>query len=131
MFTVSSEKDRTIDSASLVLAGLFPPQNHQVWNEELPWQPIPVYIIPKPRDYLIIAEEICPRFEKALKDYQQTPKVQELLETNRELFEYLEMHAGQPIRNIEQLKDLHGTLEVEAHLNKTYVYSSDFDGIFE
>lgn len=120
MFTLSSELDRTIDSASLVLAGLFPPHNHQVWNEELPWQPIPVYIMPKSTDYLIIVEGICPRFEKALREYQQTPKVQALLKTNRELFEYLETHAGQPIRNIEQLKDLHGTLDVEDHMNKTY-----------
>lgn len=120
MFTVSSAIDRTINSASLVLAGLFPPQNNQVWNKEILWQPIPVYIIPRSRDYLIVVEGICPLFEKTLEEYQKTPNVLALLERNRELFEYLETHAGQPIRSIEQLKELHGTLEVEHLMNKTY-----------
>lgn len=62
---------------------------------------------------------MCPRFEKSLEEYQKSPEVQILLERNRELFNYIGTHAGQPIRNIEQLKDLHGTLEVEHLMNKT------------
>lgn len=54
VFAVSSELDRTINSASLVLAGLFPPQNDEIWNKDLLWNPIPVYIVPRSRDYLII-----------------------------------------------------------------------------
>lgn len=33
---------RTRISALLVLAGLWPPKGDQVWNDELPWLPIPV-----------------------------------------------------------------------------------------
>lgn len=33
---------RTRKSALLVLAGLWPPKADQIWNSELPWQPIPV-----------------------------------------------------------------------------------------
>lgn len=119
VFTVSSAVDRTINSASLVLAGLFPPQNNQIWNEDLPWQPIPVYAIPHRTDYLIAAEKACDRYQQELKNYEQSPKIKALIEKHRELFDYAEKHAGQPIRTLDELKDLHGTLEVERQLNKT------------
>lgn len=41
IYTQASEYERTIASASLVLAGLFPPKNNQIWNKDLLWQPIP------------------------------------------------------------------------------------------
>lgn len=33
---------RTRKSALLVAAGLWPPRGEQIWNSQLPWQPIPV-----------------------------------------------------------------------------------------
>ncbi|KAG8338349.1 hypothetical protein J6590_000008 [Homalodisca vitripennis] len=35
--------DRTMASAATLLAGLYPPQAHQLWNPEIPWQPVPIY----------------------------------------------------------------------------------------
>lgn len=119
MHTISSEIERTINSAALVLAALFPPKNDQIWNKHLLWQPIPVYAIPKHMDSLIVAEKQCDRYQNLIKEFEKTPEVQALYQKNQALFEYLEQHAGIPIRTIEQLKDLHGTLDVERMMNKT------------
>ncbi|CAD5234731.1 unnamed protein product [Bursaphelenchus xylophilus] len=35
--------NRTITSAQVVLAALFPPRAQQVWNNQLKWQPVPVH----------------------------------------------------------------------------------------
>ncbi|CAJ0939622.1 unnamed protein product, partial [Mesorhabditis belari] len=37
------EDNRTSDSAALMLAGLYPPSESQIWNPELLWNPIPLH----------------------------------------------------------------------------------------
>lgn len=119
VYAISSEYDRTINSALLVLAGMLPPKSNEIWNENLLWQPIPVHVIPRAKDHLIVAEKVCPQLEAALDEYRQTPEIKALLEKHRKLFEHLEKNAGQPIRTLEHLKDLHGVLDVERLKNKT------------
>lgn len=47
----SSDIDRCLMSAELVLAGLFPPSKEEMWNNlNLKWQPIPVHTIPNEYD---------------------------------------------------------------------------------
>ncbi|CAH2283030.1 prostatic acid phosphatase isoform X2 [Pelobates cultripes] len=46
----SSNVDRTIMSAQANLAGLFPPAGEQIWNPNLPWQPIPVHMVSPSED---------------------------------------------------------------------------------
>lgn len=47
----SSDTDRTLMSAELFLAGMFPPSEEEMWNHEnLHWQPIPVHTVPSSCD---------------------------------------------------------------------------------
>lgn len=116
---VSSDLDRTINSANLVLAAMFPPTDNQIWNEHLLWQPIAAHTIPAKMDYLITGEEACTHYLNALKEYENSTEIRALKETNQQLFDYVEEHAGQPVRTIQHLKDIHGTLDVEYEQNKT------------
>ena len=118
---ISSGFDRTINSANLVLAGMFPPKDIQIWNEQLLWQPTAVHSIPDPIDYYISGEMACARYLKARLDYGRSPEVQAFIDEHKELFEYVEKHTGTPIRTIEEIKDIYEILDVENRLNKTYV----------
>lgn len=40
--TVTTKVDRCFQSAALLLAGLYPPKGHQIWNQKLRWQPVPI-----------------------------------------------------------------------------------------
>ena len=39
----STREERTYMSAATLLAGLYPPKTYQIWNPDVPWQPIPIY----------------------------------------------------------------------------------------
>lgn len=120
MYVLSSDYDRTINSANLVLAGLFPPTGNQIWNDDLLWQPIAVHSIPKKMDYLIHAGA-CDRYHKARKQLEESAEVRSLKEQHRDLFEFVDKYSGQPILTIERMKDLYETLLAENETNKTYV----------
>nr|XP_018915797.1 PREDICTED: testicular acid phosphatase homolog [Bemisia tabaci] len=46
IFVSTLNTDRIIISGQLVLAGLYPPVGIQIWNTDLPWQPIPLHFVP-------------------------------------------------------------------------------------
>ena len=50
LYVISSDLDRTIMSAQLVMVGMFPTQNGTSWNPHLPWQPIPIRTLPYHED---------------------------------------------------------------------------------
>lgn len=98
---------------------MFPPKNDQVWNDNLLWQPIAVHSIPASIDYYIYVNGACQRYLKARRDYEKSPAIQTLVETHKDLFQYVEKHAGKPIQIIEDLKEVYETLHIERMLNKT------------
>lgn len=116
---LASDRDRTINSASLVVAAIFGCKGNQIWNEQLLWQPIAVHSIPKPIDYYLHVESGCPRYLKARRDYEVSPEIRAIIEPHKELLQYIEKHAGKPIRTIENIKDVYETLNIERKLNKT------------
>jgi len=52
VYVRSTDYNRTLMSAYCNLAGLFPPQGSQVWNEKISWQPIPVHTVTKDSDHV-------------------------------------------------------------------------------
>lgn len=56
----SSDYDRTKMSLQLVLAGLFPPNDRQRWNDNIAWQPIPTMYISRVDDNFFLSDE-CPK----------------------------------------------------------------------
>lgn len=89
----------------------------------MPWQPIAVHSIPLSLDYFINADHACKRWIEARGEHLQSGKILKILKDNKELIQHLEEQTGEPVRTMEFIKDIHEALEIERHLNKTWVNS--------
>lgn len=119
VYVQSTDVDRTLMSAESNLAGLFPPNGGQIWNDHLLWQPIPIHTIPEYSDYVLAAKKPCARYNYEMKKYEESPEIRSLLEKFQHLMRYLEENAGKPIRSFNDVQSLHNTLWIENLKNKT------------
>uniref|UniRef100_A0A1B6L861 acid phosphatase n=1 Tax=Graphocephala atropunctata TaxID=36148 RepID=A0A1B6L861_9HEMI len=92
---LSTLTDRTLQSAELFLAGLFPPSGFQVWNKDLLWQPVPVFPNLLDRNDMVMQSgpNLCPKFREA----QNKPEKQFEQENDSELddlVEYVQPYLG-------------------------------------
>ncbi len=119
IYVRSSDVDRTLMSAMSNLAGLYPPQDGQVWNPDLLWQPIPVHTLPVDEDNVISNHAKCSKLEKLEKALDEDPEIKSLVDANAWLFQYLTEHSGANITNLWDIDYLFDVLFIEKLYNKS------------
>ncbi|XP_072905188.1 prostatic acid phosphatase-like isoform X3 [Hemitrygon akajei] len=83
VYVQSTDIDRTLMSAQVNLAGLYPPQGHQIFHPDLKWQPIPVHTVPVEQDeFLKFPRKNCPRFQKLLEETLNSREVRKKIQKN-------------------------------------------------
>lgn len=69
----TTDYNRTKASLQLVLAGLYPPKEEQIWNPQLAWQPIPYNYLPRSEDRILMGH-LCPNFVDMYQNQQMNWK---------------------------------------------------------
>lgn len=71
---VATAVDRCYHSGALVLAGFYPPNEQQIWNEELLWQPVPIRSPSADKVHIIGKKEKCPSYHEGLLEVYKITK---------------------------------------------------------
>ncbi|XP_075226554.1 testicular acid phosphatase homolog [Lycorma delicatula] len=108
----SSDMDRAHMSAAALLAGMFPPEGNQIWNDQLIWQPIPIHSVPNTQDKILAPLAPCPRFWA---EHKKVLSLLSKLETpkDKKMYKYLTKYTGQNITSVCEALSIYDTLLVE------------------
>ncbi|XP_057314124.1 prostatic acid phosphatase-like [Hydractinia symbiolongicarpus] len=91
----SSGVDRCLQSAESQLAALYPPKGWQVWNTEIPWQPVPVQTVPSDNDPVLRPDStVCPALKKIWEAKEYEPEYLKKKKEYENLMAYVSHHSG-------------------------------------
>nr|CAD7595398.1 unnamed protein product [Timema genevievae] len=108
----SSDVDRCLMSAQLVLAGLYPARGSQVWNPSLDWQPIPVHSTNPGQDKLIRMDAPCPAYSKEYELANNSSVIQNFTQEHADVFRIIN-EQGWPATRIDQINGVYDSLKIE------------------
>lgn len=115
VYITSTQLDRTLMSAQLVLAGFYPPSDdYHRFEPFLGWQPIPVHEDSPDKSFIFGHGTACPRYSQVF--YKQINKTTERLEQQgdlQELFPYCKAHCGEEVKTVADMGLLVDTLKSE------------------
>lgn len=118
MYIRSTDYDRAIMSAQTTLAGLFPPANEEIWNENILWQPIPVHTVSY--DYQLFGASKCLKFKENFEKYtKNSSEVREMLASCVNLYPILSERSGMNISSVLKTYSFFDTLYTEHLHNKS------------
>ncbi|KAG9466690.1 hypothetical protein GDO78_016267 [Eleutherodactylus coqui] len=93
IYVRSTDVDRTLMSAEANLAGLYPPEDSQIFNPNISWQPIPVHTVPDSEEQLLKFPILpCPKYLKLQEETRHSP---EYVNKTRDNLDFLHMVANE------------------------------------
>jgi lysosomal acid phosphatase len=113
MLVRSTDVDRTLMSALSDLSGFYPPDNQDMWNADLMWQPIPVHTIPEKLDSLLAAKKPCPVYTSELKKILKSAEFRAFDAKFKPVYKYLTEHTGRTVDSLESVQYIYSCLHIE------------------
>lgn len=113
IYVRSTNVDRTLMSGQANLAGLYPPNENQMWEDGLSWQPIPVHTMPEDEDDIVAMHKSCPKYDKLKQDLLNSDYVNNLLKANQDLLDLVTEKGGQDCKTLVDVEYFHDTLKIE------------------
>ncbi|XP_077159155.1 prostatic acid phosphatase-like [Paroedura picta] len=104
IYIQSTDVDRTIMSAQVNLAGLFPPSASEAWNPQILWQPIPIHVAPtlfNPALRFPIFN--CPHYRKLLRETMASKELQDKFKPYKRMLRTIAAYSGYDMKSLRNL----------------------------
>ncbi|XP_060531079.1 venom acid phosphatase Acph-1-like [Cylas formicarius] len=108
----STDYNRTKMSLQLVLAGLFPPNEEDMFEYGIQWQPVPFNYLPKDQDKILLGV-LCPRYLALYDEVSQSPEMLKEFGKYRDVFRYISENTGLNVRKFFDVYNLYFGLSTE------------------
>ena len=113
VYVRSTDSDRTLMSAQVLLAALFFPKE-ETFSSSFPWQPVPVHTVSKEDDSLLIAYgRDCPRYKELKGVDVNTQEYQQKEEENQQFLEIVKDRTGMKEVSLSNIRIIYDTLYSE------------------
>lgn len=120
IYVQSSDRNRTITSAEEFLAALYRPTTSvDILNSNLAWQPIPVHIISRRNDHLLVGDKSCAAFTDRFHEFMNSKEIKEFNSNHKNMYDYLSLHSGDNVQKMSDVVPIRDTLQIETIYNKT------------
>lgn len=112
VYARSSPADRCLNSASLVLAGAFPPSGRLKIHPDLNWLPIPVHTEKDGSETMLNtpSRSPCPALKRAKELQRSASDVQRFEEENSEFFKILSDFSGMVVKTLSDVDRVYDSL---------------------
>ncbi|XP_063909676.1 venom acid phosphatase Acph-1-like [Zophobas morio] len=98
----------------LVLAGLFPPLESDIFTESLNWQPIP-FNVEQQEELIGIPLIYCSNFVRQYYKFMLSLEGKEMLDSYQNLYQQLSNYSGLAVTSPDEVLDVFETLESEQY----------------
>ncbi|KAK0095347.1 hypothetical protein PV326_008627 [Microctonus aethiopoides] len=118
IFARSTDIPRTQMSLQLVLAGLFPPSEEQMWNPSLQWLPVSTISVPNAQDNLLFPNE-CPQYIKVYKEFLMRDSTKKIIAKYSDTMKYISKHSGKLVETTSAVTYLYNLFKEQKAQNLT------------
>ncbi|OTF69906.1 hypothetical protein BLA29_007629 [Euroglyphus maynei] len=106
VYARSSGSERCLQSITLLLAGMFPPEGEWKWNDNLGslWQPFAIQTVPFEHDTLLNPDYGCPVADHLSNEIYNSEEAENISQNYRNLFKKLANYTGYPSDEMDIVK---------------------------
>ena len=112
VYAISTNFKPTKISLELVLAGLFPPLESDIFTEGLNWQPIP-FNVEQQEELIGIPLIYCSNFVRQYYKFMLSLEGKAILDSYQNLYQQLSNYSGLAVTSPDEVLDVFETLESE------------------
>ncbi|XP_060533766.1 prostatic acid phosphatase-like [Cylas formicarius] len=119
IYVRSTDVDRTLMSAECNLAGLYSPQDDQVWDVDIGWQPVPVHTVTYDSDNVLAFGAPCPKHDLLEEQLKASDEIQEILNEHKDTLDAIGAASGYGDMDLRKVSKIFSTVTIYRGFNLT------------